>query len=264
MKSSTDSNVIGAFLLGNIMDYERRFSGLNRLYQKDATDILQQAHVIVAGVGGVGSWCVEALARSGIGHLTLIDLDVVAESNINRQLPALSSTLGESKIEVMAQRIQEINENCHVTLIDDFLTEENLDELLGHFDHKNSWIVDAIDNVRVKAALIAWAKRHKFKIIVSGAAGGKIDAQSFKLDDLSKTYHDPLCASLKATLKKKYHLGKEGGKLNVPVIFSTENMQGSHKGKGGLNCAGYGSIVMMTATMGMMMASYVVNKIVDK
>lgn len=256
--------VIGAFLLGRIMDYERRFSGLNRLYQKDATELLQASHVIVAGVGGVGSWCVEALARSGIGYLTLIDLDVVAESNINRQLPALSSTLGASKIEVMAKRIQEINEACNVTLIDDFLTEDNLDEILGQFDYQNTWIVDAIDNVRVKAALIAWAKRHKFKIIVSGAAGGKIDSQSFKLDDLSKTYHDPLCASLKATLKKKYNLGKDGAKLNVPTLFSTENMQGSHKGKGGLNCAGYGSIVTMTATMGMMMAGYVVNKLVDK
>lgn len=246
------------------MDYDRRFSGLNRLYQKDATEILRSAHVVIAGVGGVGSWCVEALARSGVGHLTLIDLDIVAESNINRQLPALESTIGESKIEVMANRIREINSDCIINLIDDFLTEENLNDLLMGLDSKNTWIIDAIDDVRVKAALIAWAKRNKFKIIVSGAAGGKIDVQSFKLDDLSKTYHDPLCASLKATLKKKYNLGKDGTKLNVPVVFSTENMQGNHKGKGGLNCAGYGSIVTMTATMGMMMAGYVVNKIVNK
>ena len=256
--------IISAFLLENIMDYERRFSGLNRLYQGDATTVLQRSHVVVAGVGGVGSWCVEALARSGIGYITLIDLDVVAESNINRQLPALTSTLGESKIEVMRQRIMEINETCCVTLIDDFLTDSNLDELLGNCDVKNTWLIDAIDNVKVKAALIAWAKRHKFKIIVSGAAGGKIDVQSFVIDDLSKTYHDPLCASLKATLKKQYNLGKNGAKLNVPTVFSTENMQGSHKGKGGLNCAGYGSIVTMTATMGLMMAGYVVNKIVGR
>lgn len=246
------------------MDYDRRFSGLDRLYQKNATEILRSSHVIVAGIGGVGSWCVEALARSGIGQLTLIDLDVIAESNINRQLPALTSTLGESKIEVMAKRIFEINPECKINLIDDFLTEDNLTELLSDFAQQNIWIVDAIDNVRVKAALIAWSKRHKFKIIVSGAAGGKIDPQSFKLDDLSKTYHDPLCASLKSALKKKYNLGKEGSKLNVPTVFSTENMQGSHKGSGGLNCAGYGSIVTMTATMGMMMAGYVVNKILAK
>lgn len=246
------------------MDYDRRFSGLNRLYQKDATVILQSSHVIIVGVGGVGSWCVEGLARSGIGQLTLIDLDVIAESNINRQLPALTSTVGESKIDVMALRIKEINSSCNVTLIDNFLTENNVSELLGDFDNANTWIVDAIDDVRVKAALIVWAKRNKFKIIVSGAAGGKIDSQSFKIDDLSKTYHDPLCASLKATLKKKYGLGKDGAKLAVPAVFSIENMQGSHKGKGGLNCAGYGSIVTMTATMGMMMAGYVINKIVSK
>lgn len=244
------------------MDLERRFSGLNRLYQKDATELLAEAHVVVAGVGGVGSWCVEALARSGIGHLTLVDLDVVAESNINRQLPALSSTLGASKIEVMAQRIAEINPICSVTLIDDFLTEENLDELLGTLDLSKGWIVDAIDQVRVKAALIAWAKQKKIKIIVSGGAGGKIDPLSFLQADLSQTYHDPLCASLKTTLKKKYGWGKNGAKFNVPVIFSTENMQGSHKGSGSLNCAGYGSVVTMTATMGMMMAGYVINKIV--
>ncbi|MBS7814197.1 tRNA threonylcarbamoyladenosine dehydratase [Wohlfahrtiimonas chitiniclastica] len=243
------------------MDLERRFSGLDRLYQTDAMAQLAQCHVVVIGVGGVGSWCVEALARSGIGHLTLIDLDVVAESNINRQLPAMSSTLGESKIGVMADRILEINRNCNVTLIDDFLSEENMDALLGHLTAERTWIVDAIDSVKVKAALIAWAKRRKLKIIVSGAAGGKIDAQSFMIDDLSKTYHDPLCASLKANLKKQHGLGKNGAKFGVPVVFSTENMQGSHKGSGGLNCAGYGSIVTMTATMGMMMAGYVINKL---
>ena len=146
------------------MDYDRRFSGLNRLYQKDATEILRSAHVVIAGVGGVGSWCVEALARSGVGHLTLIDLDIVAESNINRQLPALESTIGESKIEVMANRIREINSDCIINLIDDFLTEENLNDLLMGLDSKNTWIIDAIDDVRVKAALIAWESAINLKL----------------------------------------------------------------------------------------------------
>lgn len=247
-----------------MMDIERRFSGLDRLYQKEAVNLLSQQHIVVIGVGGVGSWCVEALARSAIGQLTLIDLDVVAESNINRQLPALSSTLGESKIEVMAKRIQEINPTCRVNLIDNFLTAENLSELLSGLDRQNCWIVDAVDDVKVKAALVVWAKKNKFKIIVSGGAGGKIDAQSFKIVDLSQTYHDPLCAALKSTLKRQYHLGKNGAKYGVPTIFSVENMQGSHKGGGNLNCAGYGSVVTMTATMGMGMAGYVINKILTK
>lgn len=148
-------------------DYQRRFSTLERLYEAGGLKRLADSHVVVVGIGGVGSWAAEALARSGVGKLTLIDLDNIAESNINRQIHALSSTIGASKVAEMARRIAEINQACEVEVIEDFLTEENLAQYL-QLDRKNAWILDAIDEVRVKAALIAYAKRNRYKIISTG------------------------------------------------------------------------------------------------
>ena len=241
-------------------DYERRFSTLSRLYGEAGLLKLEASHVFVIGIGGVGSWAVEALARSGIGKLTLIDLDNIAESNINRQIHALSSTVGESKVEAMKSRIMEINDRCEVVLVEDFLTIENLSEYLTH-PRENSWILDAMDEVRVKAALIAYAKRHRYKIITTGAAGGKTKAEDLMIDDLNATFHDPLCARLKALLRKDYHFPDHTKKAGVPIVFSKENSQAKKNASGGLNCQGYGSIITVTATMGMLAASYIINKI---
>lgn len=241
-------------------DYERRFSTLSRLYGEAGLQKLEASHVVVIGIGGVGSWAVEALARSGVGKLTLIDLDNIAESNINRQIHALSSTIGESKIEAMKSRIMEINDRCEVVLVEDFLTIENLSEYLTH-PRENSWILDAMDEVRVKAALIAYAKRHRYKIITTGAAGGKTKAEDLMIDDLNATFHDPLCARLKALLRKDYHFPDHTKKAGVPIVFSKENSQAKKNASGGLNCQGYGSIITVTATMGMLAASYIINKI---
>ncbi len=241
-------------------DYERRFSTLSRLYGEAGLQKLEASHVVVIGIGGVGSWAVEALARSGIGKLTLIDLDNIAESNINRQIHALSSTVGESKVEAMKSRIMEINDRCEVVLVEDFLTIENLSEYLTH-PRENSWILDAMDEVRVKAALIAYAKRHRYKIITTGAAGGKTKAEDLMIDDLNATFHDPLCARLKALLRKDYHFPDHTKKAGVPIVFSKENSQAKKNASGGLNCQGYGSIITVTATMGMLAASYIINKI---
>lgn len=241
------------------IDFDRRFGSVNRLYDNDVLDVLSNSNVVIAGVGGVGSWAAEAIARAGIGHIMLIDLDVIAESNINRQIHAMTSTLGASKCEVMKERISDINPLCRVSCIDDFLTLENLSVYLGNLPD-NTWIIDAIDNVRVKAGLIAWAKQHKLKIITSGAAGGKVDPLKLEVNDLSLTYHDPLSARLKEILKKEYHFPTKPKKMGVPVVFSSENTRGSHK-VGGLNCSGYGSMMTVTASMGMIMASYVINKI---
>ena len=241
-------------------DYERRFSTLSRLYGEAGLQKLEASHVVVIGIGGVGSWAVEALARSGIGKLTLIDLDNIAESNINRQIHALSSTVGESKVEAMKSRIMEINDRCEVVLVEDFLTIENLSEYLTH-PRENSWILDAMDEVRVKAALIAYAKRHRYKIITTGAAGGKTKAEDLMIDDLNVTFHDPLCARLKALLRKDYHFPDHTKKAGVPIVFSKENSQAKKNASGGLNCQGYGSIITVTATMGMLAASYIINKI---
>lgn len=241
-------------------DYERRFSTLSRLYGEAGLQKLEASHVVVIGIGGVGSWAVEALARSGVGKLTLIDLDNIAESNINRQIHALSSTVGESKVEAMKSRIMEINDRCEVVLVEDFLTIENLSEYLTH-PRENSWILDAMDEVRVKAALIAYAKRHRYKIITTGAAGGKTKAEDLMIDDLNATFHDPLCARLKALLRKDYHFPDHTKKAGVPIVFSKENSQAKKNASGGLNCQGYGSIITVTATMGMLAASYIINKI---
>lgn len=242
-------------------DYERRFSGLKKLYGDDAFEKLNDTEVFIIGIGGVGSWAAEAICRSGVKKITLIDLDVIAESNVNRQIHALSSTLGESKVEAMQKRLYEINQECEVKVIDDFLTENNMQELL-QASCKNSWIIDAIDEVKVKIALIRFAKSHKRKIICSGAAGGKIDASKIIIDDLSKTYHDKICTKIKSELKKQQKTSDK--KFGIPFAFSTENGISIKNSQGGLNCAGYGSLMMVTATMGILMANYVLNKIMQK
>lgn len=244
-------------------DYQRRFSTLERLYEKEGLKRLAESHVVVIGIGGVGSWAVEALARSGVGKLTLIDLDNIAESNINRQIHALSSTIGASKVEEMKRRIVEINSACEVAVIEDFLTEDNLNHYLT-LDRKKAWILDAIDEVRVKAALIAYAKRHRYKIISTGAAGGKCQADALLIDDLNATFHDPLCARLKSILRKDYHFPDHTQRAGIPVVFSRENSQAKKSANGGLNCQGYGSIMTVTATMGIMAAGYIINKITKR
>lgn len=241
-------------------DYERRFSTLSRLYGEEGFARLQNSHVVIVGIGGVGSWAVEALARSAVGKITLIDLDNIAESNINRQIHALSSTIGESKVEAMKARIWEINDRCEVIAIEDFLTIDNLNEYLNH-DRANSWILDAMDEVRVKAALIAYAKRNRYKIITTGAAGGKMRAEDLLIDDINATYHDPLCARLKALLRKEYGFPDHTKKAGIPIVFSKENSSAKKNANGGLNCQGYGSVITVTATMGMIAASYIINKI---
>lgn len=243
------------------LDYGRRFSSLERLYQLEGLQKLAKSHVVVAGIGGVGSWTVEALARSGVGELTLIDLDNVSESNINRQLPALSTTIGLPKIEVMGERIKAINPLCQTNLIEDYLTHENISHLIYHEGESPYWIIDAIDEVKVKAALISYAYRKKYKLITTGGAGGKTDPQQFKIADLNFSYHDKLCSRLKSLLKRDYGFPSKPNKMGVPVIFSTENTQ-EKSALGHLNCGGYGSVITLTATMGLMAAGFVINKIV--
>ncbi|WP_287817848.1 tRNA threonylcarbamoyladenosine dehydratase, partial [Idiomarina sp.] len=147
---------------------DQRFGGVSRVYGQQALNHFQQLHIVVAGLGGVGSWAVEALARTGIGKLTLIDLDDVCTTNINRQLPATDDTIGQLKTEVLAQRVKSINPNCEVKVIDDFLLPENFEEYLTGADA----VLDAIDSVNTKAALVAWCKRRKLRLVVCGGAGG--------------------------------------------------------------------------------------------
>jgi tRNA threonylcarbamoyladenosine dehydratase len=238
--------------------FERRFGGIARLYGSDALQRFQQAHVCVVGIGGVGSWAAEALARSAVGHITLIDLDNVAESNVNRQIQALGEEFGKAKVTAMAERIHAINPQCQVTQIEDFVTPENLDLMLGGSYH---FVIDAIDSAKTKAAMIAWCKRHKVKLIVSGGAGGRVDPTQIQMADLSRTIQDPLLARVRTLLRREYSFPKDPKKkFGVECVFSSEPLRQPKNGAAcdvevgaqhptGLNCAGYGSSMTVTATV---------------
>ena len=164
------------------IDFERRFGGIARLYGAAGLARFRQAHVCVVGVGGVGSWIVEALARSAIGKLTMIDLDNLAESNVNRQIHALTDTLGKAKVTALHERIRQINPTCEVTEVEDFLTPDNVAEMIG--SDRFDYVIDAIDNVRAKVALIAYCREHKVPLLTSGGAGGQIDPTWIEIRDL--------------------------------------------------------------------------------
>ena len=232
-------------------DFSRRFGGVARLYGEAGLQRLQAAHVAVIGLGGVGSWAAEALARTAVGRLTLIDLDMVAESNTNRQLHALGDVYGQAKVAAMATRIMGINPACQVACIEDFVTLDNLSELLTQdFDV----VIDAIDQARVKVAMIAHCRRQRLPVVV----------------DLSQTTQDPLLAKVRASLRREYAFPRQG-KFGVAAVYSTEPLRyPAMDGKScdtsgaapqGLNCAGFGSAVCVTSVFGMVAASWAINRI---
>lgn len=246
-------------------DDARRFGGLERLYGVIPAQRLRQAHVVVVGIGGVGSWSAEALARSGIARLTLIDMDHIAESNVNRQIHALTSTFGQAKIEAMRERIAQIHPGCRVDLIDDFVSPDNWPGLLSE---RPDAVIDACDQVRAKQAMAAWALREKVPFVCVGAAGGKRLAHQVDVDDLAHVTHDPLLAQLRYQLRKHHGAPKQGKRIGLRCVFSREAVQGPDascaiEGDGSLNCHGYGSLVGVTATFGMCAATEVMNMLVQ-
>lgn len=254
--------------MGLVVDEEtdlgRRFSGLERLYGVDPARTIRHSHIAVVGIGGVGSWVAEALARSGVGCLTLIDLDHVAESNINRQVHALSTTIGMAKITAMQERIALINPECKVVCIDAFVEPDNWPALLaGSVDA----VVDACDQIKAKTAMADWARRNKAIFLSAGAAGGKRYAHKVDIADLSETTHDPLLAQMRYRLRKTHGAPKEGKRIGVMCVFSREAVKpadGScqiEQNDNSLNCHGYGSAVSVTATFGMCAAGWIIDKI---
>ena len=248
--------------------FERRFGGLRRLYGSEGAQRIFDAHAIVVGIGGVGSWVAEAFARSGVGRITLIDLDHVSESNINRQLQALSSTQGQAKIEAMRERIAQINPQAQVQLIDDFVTPDNWADCLrlaGVLPGERLAVVDACDQVKAKTAMAAWALRARALFISVGAAGGKRLAHAVEIADLAETTHDPLLAQLRYRLRKA-HGGARQGKMQVSCVFSREAVAPPDAAcvlpggsDGTLNCHGYGSMVSVTASFGLCAAGWVMD-----
>lgn len=250
-----------------VPDLERRFGGLARLYGAAGAARIRTAHAVVVGVGGVGSWAAEALARSGVGRLTLIDLDHVSESNINRQVHALDSTLGQAKVTAMQERIAQINPLCEVACVEEFVDANNWLQLLPPGAHA---VIDACDQVRAKVALAAWARESDTLFISVGAAGGKRQGHLVDIDDLSAATHDPLLAQVRTRLRKEHGAPREGKRIGVACVFSREAVMQSAQldasGRdtaqdGTLNCHGYGSVVSVTATFGHCAAGWVLDKI---
>jgi tRNA A37 threonylcarbamoyladenosine dehydratase len=245
------------------VDLERRFGGLRRLYGDAGYQRLRAARVAIVGLGGVGSWAAEALARSGVAELTLIDLDHVAESNINRQVQALGATLGQAKAQALRERLADIHPGCVMHAVEEFVDESNWPGLLAQ---PVDAVIDACDQVRAKAAMAAWALASGTPIVCVGAAGGKRKPQAVEVEDLSAVTHDPLLASLRQRLRKQ-HGAARNGRIGLRCVFSRETVKAPEDTcdvDGSLNCSGYGSSVAVTATFGLVAASEVIETLLSR
>ncbi|WP_157271068.1 tRNA threonylcarbamoyladenosine dehydratase [Azohydromonas aeria] len=246
-------------------DLERRFGGLRRLHGDAAYARLRAARLAVVGVGGVGSWAAEALARCGVAGLTLIDLDHVAESNVNRQVQALGSTLGMAKVQALRARIADIHPGCEVTCVEDFVEPGNWPALLPA---AVDGLIDCCDQSKAKLALASWALRQKLPFVAVGAAGGKLQPQRVEVDDLARTTHDPLLAGLRQRLRKANDAPRQGD-IGLRCVFSRESVSvppgdTACSMDGSLNCHGYGSSVTVTATFGMVAAAEAVRLVLAR
>ncbi len=252
---------------------EESFGSLARVYGKNSMQALQQAHVCVVGIGGVGSWAAESLARTGVGRITLIDGDDIARSNINRQCHTLESTLGQMKAAIMKQRILDINPVCECTAIESYIDEKNLFDLI---DPGFSCVIDAIDRIKYKAALIYYCKRNKIPVVTTGGAGGLTDPSQIQIADLSRTWNDPLAASVRLCLRQQHNFTRNLKRsFGVPCVFSTQqqrypdaegNVGYKKPGVAGLSldCGfGYGSVVAVTATFGFNAAAKAVERVIN-
>ncbi|MGZ5269335.1 MAG: tRNA threonylcarbamoyladenosine dehydratase [Ramlibacter sp.] len=247
-------------------DLGRRFGGLERLYGVSGAQAIRRSCVAIVGIGGVGSWAAEALARSGVGSLVLVDLDHVAESNINRQVHALDATVGMAKVQAMRERIAQIHPGCVVHGVEEFAEPDNWPGLLPR---PVDAVIDACDEVKAKVALAAWAVRERAIFVTTGAAGGKRHAHKVDIDDLALTTHDPLLAQVRYRLRKFHGAPREGKRIGVPCVFSREAVAPPDpscalEGDGSLNCHGYGSVVAVTATFGQCAAGWVLEQIVRR
>ena len=268
-------------------DLDRRFGGLARLYGAAGARRIRAAHIVVVGLGGVGSWAAEAAARSGVARLTLVDFDHIAESNINRQVHALDDTLGQAKVQAMRDRIAHIHPACQVDCIEEFVDAANWPDVLelgSAFDPMKLAVIDACDQVRAKTAMAAWAIQNQATLISVGAAGGKRLAHRVDIEDLALVTHDPLLAQMRYRLRKEHGAARRG-KIGVACVFSREavlqpaavsaqdaqennlergqetNDEAATKTDGSLNCHGYGSVVTVTSTFGLCATGWVLGKI---
>ena len=260
-----EQNLTSGLNDSDINSSDRRFSGLARLYGTAGASRIENAHVAVVGLGGVGSWSAEALARSGVRRLTLIDLDHVSESNINRQIHAIEASLGQSKVLAMRDRIRSFSPACDIICVDDFVGPENWPSLLPE---GVTAVIDACDQVRAKTAMASWARATSTLFITVGAAGGKRHAHLVDIDDLSRATHDPLLAQVRHQLRKEHGAPREGKNFGVACVFSKEAVKApdasySVDSDGTLNCHGYGSVVTVTATFGQCAAGWILDQVAN-
>ncbi|MDH5633804.1 MAG: tRNA cyclic N6-threonylcarbamoyladenosine(37) synthase TcdA [Gammaproteobacteria bacterium] len=254
--------------------YNQRFGGISRLYGRQAFELLPDIHICIVGIGGVGSWAAEVLARTGVGSITLIDMDEVCDTNVNRQVHALNGTIGKKKVEVMAERIRAINPSCQCQAIVDFITVKTLPEYInGGFDY----VIDAIDSIKFKSMMIAHCKRNKIPIITTGGAGGLTDPAMIEITDLSKTFNDPLAAKVRSRLRSEFGFSRNTKRrFGVECVFSRQQ-QVYPREDGTVTCEkpgihgvsidcrfGYGSASFVTAVFGMLAASRALNKTLEK
>lgn len=245
------------------MTVDRRFGGIDRLFGLDGAQRIRDAHVAVVGIGGVGSWVAESLARSGVGQLTLIDFDHVAESNINRQIHATEVSLGMAKVHAMRERIHSFYPQCQVTCVEAFAEPDNWPGILPAGVNA---VVDACDQTSAKASIAAWAVKCTGIHVTVGAAGGKRHAQLVSVADLVEVTHDPLLAKVRNRLRKEHAAPRDGKKMGVTCVFSREVValpddSCGVSGDGSLNCHGFGSLVTVTATFGQCAAGVILNKL---
>jgi len=254
-----------------VKESQNRLAGIARLYGDAALSIFQSSHIAIVGIGGVGSWIAEAFARSGIGQITLIDLDEICVTNVNRQVHALTETVGQSKTQVMKSRILSINPSCVVNEINDFVGYENLQACMaGDYDY----VVDAIDSSAIKAAIVNWCKRNKMPVICIGGAGGKINPADIKISDLNKTKNDPLLANVRSQLRAYHGFSRNPKRYySIECVYSTEQVrypdgQGSttfqKPGESiNMDCnTGFGSATHITASFAFFAASRIFEKLI--
>jgi tRNA A37 threonylcarbamoyladenosine dehydratase len=256
-----------------VSGYEQRFSGTERIYGALGLQKFNQSHVCILGIGGVGSWVAEALARSGIGEITLVDADDICITNTNRQVHALDKTVGQIKTQAMAERIVQINPDCLVHCETLFINSTNVREILNT---SMDYVVDAIDSVNDKASVIASCKRSKIAVITVGGAGGQWDPTCVTTADLARTVNDPLAAKVRAKLRREYNFSRSGKRFAVECVYSSEQLkypQGdgsvtttkTTSVEGKLDCnTGFGAATVVTTTFAMVAASKVLTKLMQK
>ncbi len=258
------------------VDVERRFGGVSRLYGEEGLAKLQAAHVVVIGIGGVGSWAAEALARNAVGQITLIDLDNIAESNVNRQIHAVDANFGQAKVTAMRERLLQINPSCIINEVEDFVTPDNVATLLNF---QSDIILDCIDDAKAKEALAHFCKSNQLPFIMSGSAGGRLDPTRMHVADLALVKGDKLLAKVRNQLRRNHGFPKapapqspvkKANQFGVPCVYSDEPVitpdavcDVDTTGVTGLNCAGYGSSVSVTASFGFAAAQLAINQLIS-